>query len=126
SKTTLPLQFYQSLVKPTKPVELSLTPPTKPDDCLQDAQNCAEPLKVKIEKVPSTIKISLLAETVEPTFPNYDLMEEWKAEVPDIKPSLLTWLNTSASPSTSVRSMLNMVSKTKKELIAFISTYMNT
>ncbi|CAI2181498.1 19951_t:CDS:2 [Funneliformis geosporum] len=31
--------FYLDQPKKTKPVELA-TPPTKPDDCLQDAQNC--------------------------------------------------------------------------------------
>ena len=30
--------FY--LAKKTKPAELPLTPPSKSDDCLQDAQNC--------------------------------------------------------------------------------------
>ncbi|CAI2192154.1 7883_t:CDS:2, partial [Funneliformis geosporum] len=32
--------FYLDQPKKTKPVELPTTPKTKPDDCLQDAQNC--------------------------------------------------------------------------------------
>ncbi|CAI2190290.1 8405_t:CDS:10, partial [Funneliformis geosporum] len=90
--------FYLDQAKKTKPVELA-TPKTKPDDCLQDAQNStnfdpqAEPLKVKIEKVPSTIKISPPAEIVEPIFPNYDLMVESKHGLKDKKRTYRFYLN---------------------------------